>query len=71
MSKYSHDLKIIITSQWLAGEASRKLSKIYSIPSRQIRYWAQVVAIHGDNAFLPTPHLMSLIVLNTEIDIIF
>ncbi|BBV03687.1 MULTISPECIES: helix-turn-helix domain-containing protein [Providencia] len=57
MSKYSRDLKIIIANQCLAGEASRKLSKIYSIPSRQIRYWAQVVAIHGNNAFQPTPHL--------------
>lgn len=57
VSKYSRDLKIIIANQCLAGEASRKLSKIYSIPSRQIRYWAQVVAIHGNNAFQPTPHL--------------
>lgn len=57
MSKYSRDLKIIIANQCLAGEASRKLSKIYSISSRQIRYWTQVVAIHADNAFQPTPHL--------------
>ncbi|HHD7737109.1 TPA: hypothetical protein ACOWQJ_001309 [Providencia rettgeri] len=57
MSKYSRDLKIIIANQCLAGEASRKLSKIYSISSRQIRYWAQVVAIHGDKVFIPTPHL--------------
>lgn len=57
MSKYSCDLKIIIANQCLAGEASRELSKIYSISSRQIRYWAQVVAIHDDNTFLPTPHL--------------
>ncbi len=39
MSKYIHDLKIIIANQCLAGETSRKLSKIYSISSRQIRYW--------------------------------
>ncbi len=57
MSKYSRDLKIIIANQCLAGEASRKLSRKHSIPSRQIRYWSQVVAIHGDKAFLPTPHL--------------
>ena len=57
MSKYSRDLKIIIANEFLSGESSEILSKKYSIPSRQIRYWSQVVAIHGDNAFQPTPHL--------------
>lgn len=57
MSKYSRDLKIIIANQYLAGESSEKLSTQYAIPSRQIRYWSQVVAIHGANAFQPTPHL--------------
>lgn len=57
MSKYSRDLKIIIANRCLSGESSPELSKIYSISSRQIRYWSQVVAIHGDKAFHPTPHL--------------
>lgn len=57
MSKYSRDLKIIIANRCLSGESSPELSKIYSISSRQIRYWSQVVAIHGDKAFQPTPHL--------------
>ncbi len=41
----------------MSGESSPFLSEKYSISSRQIRYWAQVVAIHGDKAFQPTPHL--------------
>lgn len=57
MSKYSRELKIIIANQCLAGETSQKLSAKYSISSRQIRYWSQVVAIHGFDAFRPTPHL--------------
>ncbi|OTQ32334.1 transcriptional regulator [Gilliamella apicola] len=57
MSKYSRDLKIIIANEFLSGESSEILSKKYAISSRQIRYWSQVVAIHGDNAFQPTPHL--------------
>lgn len=57
MSKYSRELKIIIANQYLLGESSTKLSKKYSIPARLIRYWSQVVAIHGDEAFQPTPHL--------------
>ncbi|SFU96697.1 transposase [Xenorhabdus koppenhoeferi] len=56
MSKYSRELKIMIAKRCLAGKASDKLSAEYSISSRQIRYWAQVVAIHGDNAFLPASH---------------
>ena len=57
MSKYSRDLKIIIANEFLSGESSEILSKKYAIFSRQIRYWSQVVAIHGDNFFQPTPHL--------------
>ncbi|WP_392564241.1 helix-turn-helix domain-containing protein [Orbus wheelerorum] len=57
MSKYSRDLKIIIANEFLAGESSETLSKKYAISSRQIRYWSQVVAIHGDKSFQPTPHL--------------
>ncbi|OTP81015.1 transcriptional regulator, partial [Gilliamella apicola] len=57
MSKYSRDLKIIIANEFLSGESSEILSKKYAISSRQIRYWSQVVAIHGDNSFQPTPHL--------------
>ncbi|OTQ60123.1 transcriptional regulator, partial [Gilliamella sp. A7] len=57
MSKYSRDLKIIIANEFLSGESSEILSKKYAISARQIRYWSQVVAIHGGNAFQPTPHL--------------
>ena len=57
MSKYSRDLKIIIANEFLSGESSEILSKKYAISSSQIRYWSQVVAIHGDNSFQPTPHL--------------
>ncbi|WP_248387139.1 helix-turn-helix domain-containing protein [Vibrio sp. ED004] len=32
------------------------LAKQYSISSRQVRYWAQVFAIHGTASFLPTKH---------------
>lgn len=57
MSKYNRNLKIAIANQCLSGESSEALSKIYDISSRQIRYWAQVVTIHGNKAFQPTPHL--------------
>ena len=60
MSKYSRDLKIIIANEFLSGESSEILSKKYAISSRQIRYWSQVVAIHGGNAFQPIPHLRHL-----------
>ncbi|USD64387.1 helix-turn-helix domain-containing protein [Vibrio sp. SCSIO 43136] len=56
MSKYSRELKCIIAKQCLSGVPSRLLAKEYSISSRQIRYWAQVFAIHGTNSFLPTNH---------------
>ncbi|MFA0037347.1 helix-turn-helix domain-containing protein [Vibrio chagasii] len=56
MSKYSRELKCIIAKQYLDGTSSRYLAKQYSIPSRQIRYWAQVFAIHGANSFLSTKH---------------
>ncbi|MFY3771789.1 hypothetical protein AHYW_001685 [Providencia manganoxydans] len=57
MSKYNRNLKIAIANQYLSWESSEALSKIYDISSRQIRYWAQVVTIHGNKAFQPTPHL--------------
>lgn len=57
MSKYSRTLKIIIAKRYLSGESSPILSTEYSIPADQIRYWAQVTAIHGDNAFPSTPQL--------------
>lgn len=56
MSKYSRELKLTIAQQCLDGTTSIQLSNEYSIPSRQIRYWAQVIAIHGTNSFLPTSH---------------
>ncbi|MFM2598246.1 helix-turn-helix domain-containing protein [Vibrio fortis] len=56
MSKYSRELKCIITKQYLDGASSLYLAKQYSISSRQIRYWAQVFAIHGTDSFLPTNH---------------
>ncbi|MGF1746003.1 hypothetical protein, partial [Vibrio minamisatsumaniensis] len=46
MSKYSRELKCIIAKQYLDGTSSLYLAKQYSISSRQIRYWAQVFAIH-------------------------
>lgn len=57
MSKYSRTLKIIIAKRFLSGESSPALSAEYSITSSQIRYWAQVTAIHGDNAFQSVPQL--------------
>ncbi|CCO58415.1 putative transposase [Vibrio nigripulchritudo] len=55
MSKYSRALKCSIAKQYLQGESSsQELSRLHSIPSRQIRYWAQVFDIHGSQAF--TPH---------------
>lgn len=57
VSKYSRTLKIIIAKRFLSGESSPALSTEYSITSSQIRYWALVTAIHGDNAFQPTPQL--------------
>ncbi len=59
MAKYSRELKIFIANRYLFGESSCLLSKEYSISSRQIRYWAQVVTLHADNAFIPLPHLRS------------
>ncbi|WP_261875670.1 transposase [Vibrio celticus] len=56
MSKYSRELKCIIAKQYLDGTSSLYLAKQYSISSRQIRYWAQVFAIHGTDSFLPTKH---------------
>jgi transposase len=59
MSKYSRELKCVIAKQYLDGASSRYLEKQYSISSRQIRYWAQVFAIHGVASFLPTKHAVS------------
>ncbi|WBM60747.1 helix-turn-helix domain containing protein [Providencia sp. PROV188] len=57
MSKHSRNSKIIIANQCLSGESSRSLSAKYSISHQQIQYWSKVIAIHDNNAFLPTPHL--------------
>jgi len=54
MSKYSRAFKCSIAKQYLYGEASSgELSQKYSVPSRQIRYWAQVFNVHGSGSFLP------------------
>nr|WP_308822285.1 helix-turn-helix domain-containing protein [Vibrio splendidus] len=52
----SRELKCIIAKQYLDGTSSLYLAKQYSISSRQIRYWAQVFAIHGTDSFLSTKH---------------
>ncbi len=54
MSKYSRTLKCSIAKQYLQGKgSSRELSRIYSISSSQIHYWAQVFEIHGSESFKP------------------
>jgi len=42
MSKYNGELKFIIVQQLLDGTNSIELSSLYSISTRQIRYWSQV-----------------------------
>ncbi|MGR5113131.1 helix-turn-helix domain-containing protein, partial [Vibrio jasicida] len=59
MSKYSRELKCVIAKQCLNGTSSSYLEKQYSVSSRQIRYWAQVFAIHDAASFLPTKHAVS------------
>jgi len=59
MSKYSRELKLIIAKECLSGKSSYTLANELSISSRQIRYWTQVFAIHGTNAFRPNPHASS------------
>lgn len=56
MSKYSRELKCILAKEYLDGTSSLYLAKQYSISSRQIRYWAQVFAIHGTASFLAIKH---------------
>jgi len=56
MSKYSRELKLIIAKECLGGKSSYTLANELSISARQIRYWTQVFAIHGTNAFLPSSH---------------
>ena len=54
MSKYNRALKCLIAKQYLQGEnSSEELSRLHSIPSRQIRYWGQVFDIHGSESFTP------------------
>lgn len=60
MSKYNRSFKCAIAKQCLNDTSSRALSKQHNISSRQIRYWAQVYSIHGDDAFLPTHHASSV-----------
>ena len=59
MSKYSCELKCTLAKQCLSGMSSLLLAKQHSISSRQIRYWAQVYAIHGSNSFTPTAHALT------------
>jgi len=59
MSKYSREFKLIIAKQCLDGMSSIQLAQKHSIPSRQIRYWTQVFAVHGTGSFLPTAHSKS------------
>lgn len=59
MSKYNRELKCILAKQCLSGVSSLLLAKQYSISSRQIRYWAQVFAVHGTNSFAPTIHALT------------
>lgn len=56
MSKYSRELKCVLAKQCLDGVSSYSLTKEHSIPSNQIRYWAQVFAIHGPDSFTPMAH---------------
>lgn len=53
MSKYNHEFKCLVAKQCLSGVSSEVLAKQHSISSRQIRYWTQVFAIHGNRSFLP------------------
>lgn len=59
MSKYSRELKCILAKQCLSGMPSRLLAKQHSISSRQIRYWAQVYAIHATSSFTPAAHALT------------
>jgi len=52
MSKYSREFKLIIAKQCLDGMSSIQLAQKYSIPSRQIRCWTQVFAVHGSGSTL-------------------
>jgi len=56
MSKYSRELKLIIAKECLGGKSSYTLANELSISARQIRYWTQVFAIHGKDAFLPNSY---------------
>ena len=51
MSKYIRELKLCIAQRCLDGKSSGTLAKEFSIPARQIRYWATVYRIHGTSAF--------------------
>jgi len=59
MSKHSRELKLITAKKCLDGKSSYTLANELSISARQIRYWAQVFAIHGTGAFLPNPHAVN------------
>ncbi|WP_459681392.1 helix-turn-helix domain-containing protein [Vibrio comitans] len=59
MSKYNRELKCILARQCLSGVSSRLLAKQHSISSSQIRYWAQVFAVHGTDSFTPTAHALT------------
>jgi transposase len=57
MNKYTRELKLLISKQGVEGKSSRELAKQFPIHSRLIRYWINVYKIHGEESFLPVPHL--------------
>jgi transposase len=57
MTKYTRELKLLISKQGVEGKSSRELAKQFSIHSRLIRYWINVYKVHGEESFLPVPHL--------------
>lgn len=52
MSKYSRITKLALAQRYLQGESSTSISQQTGIPSNQIRYWAQVYRIHGEQTFV-------------------
>jgi transposase len=52
MSKYTRSTKLEVAKRYLQGETAPDLSKLTHIPSRQIRYWAQVYRLNSEQAFL-------------------
>jgi transposase len=51
MSKYTRELKFIVAKEYLDGMTPNLLGQKYSVPSKHIRYWAQVYSLHGEDSF--------------------